>query len=119
MNFIVKTDCEHPNLFHYFDGKEWQEKWENRQDACMLVMENHFQELEPIRKQVLEGELSPLAYHIKVLFLSLKILSSYTGIPKHQIKKHLKAEHFNRLDEETLKKYAVALGITMEELKKV
>jgi hypothetical protein len=46
-------------------------------------------------------------------------LSSYTGISKRHIKKHLKPENFNQLNEETLKKYASAFGISVEELKKV
>jgi hypothetical protein len=46
-------------------------------------------------------------------------MSSYTGISKRHIKKHLTAKNFEQLDEETLNKYASALGFSLEELKKV
>jgi hypothetical protein len=106
-------------LHYYFDGKEWVQKWYDNMDACDMVMENRIQELEPLRNQVLAGQLSALAYHIESKFFSIGLISSYTGIPKRHIKKHMKPEHFNRLDEETLRKYAFAIGVSIEELKKV
>ena len=122
MNFIVKDEAEHQGegvLHFYFEDNKWVEKWKKNLDACKMSMENNIQELEPIRNQVLEGKLSPLAYHIEVRIFNVGLLSSYTGIPKRHIKKHLKPENFNQLDDEKLKKYATALGISVEELKKV
>ena len=122
MNLIMKdgtSDSAGRKLHFYFDGKEWVEKWDENMDACEMVMENRLQELEPVRNQVLAGELSPLVYHIESKFFDLGLLSSYTGISKRHIKKHLKPENFNQLDEETLKKYASAFGISVEELNKV
>ena len=122
MNTIIKeskSDSSGRKLHFYFDGKEWLEKWDENMDACEMVMENHIQEMEPVRNQVLAGQLSPLVYHIESKFFSIGLLSSYTGISKRHIKKHLKPEKFNQLDDETLKKYATAFGISVEELKKV
>ena len=119
MNITLKTDASGLKLYRYFDGKEWHEKWEKSDEACQMVMENHIQELEPIRRQVLDGKLSPLDYHIRANSFSIGMLSSYTEIPKYRIKKHLKPEKFNKLNDETLKKYALALGLSVEELKKV
>ena len=122
MNLIMKEgtpDSAGRKLHFYFEDNKWVEKWDVNMDACEMVMENRMQELEPIRNQVLAGQLSPLAYHIESMFFSIGLLSSYTGISKRHIKKHLKPENFNRLDEETLKKYAFAFGISVEELKKV
>jgi len=106
-------------LHFYFDGTNWIEKWDENMEACDLVMENHIEELEPVRKQVLAGQLSPLAYHIEDKFFSISLLSSYTGVSKRNIKKHFKPEYFNILDEEILQKYASAFGISTEELKQV
>jgi len=121
MNVIIKdATSDHGNkLYRYFDGKEWVERWEKSEDAFKIVMENQTEELELIRNQVLEEQLSPLAYHIQANLFDVKLLSSYTGISKRHIKKHLKPKNFNQLDEEMLKKYAAALGISVEELKKV
>ena len=123
MNVIVNENASENHegqLYHYFDGEKWIEKWEKTNlDVARVVMENHLQELEPLRNQVLIGELSPLAYHIQIYSFDLKLLSSYTGIPKRHIKKHLKPKYFNQLEENVLEKYAFAIGITVEELKKV
>jgi len=104
---------------YYFDGKEWRQKWERNFDACEIVMTKHSQELETICRQVLDGQLSPLAYHIQTNLFDVKLLSDYTGIPKRHIKKHLKPEFFNQLDEEILKKYASVFEITVEELREI
>jgi len=122
MNLIItdtNSDKHGLKLYHYFDGKEWVEKWEQSDIATRMVMTNLFQELEPVRNQVLKEQLSPLAYHIPANLFDVKLLSSYTGISKRHIKKHLNPKKFNQLDEETLKKYASAFGISIETLKKV
>lgn len=118
---ITESTPENPGLklYHYFDGKKWVEKWEEQLEATKVVAENYSEELEPIRNQVLTGKLSPLAFHIPAHFFDIKLLASYTGIAKRHIKKHLNPENFNKLDEETLKKYAAAFGFSVEELKKV
>lgn len=104
---------------YFFDGKEWQQKREKKFDASELVMTKHSKELNDICQQILAGQLSPLAYHIQINLFDIKLLSSYTGIAKRHIKKHLKPENFNQLDEETLKKYAEIFEITIEELKTI
>lgn len=102
---------------YYFDGKEWRQKWERKLDACTMVLTKHSQEIETIRQEILSGKLSPLAYHLQTNLFNLNLLSSYTGIPKRRIKKHLKPNHFNQLDEKTLNIYASTFEITVEELK--
>ena len=122
MNVIHKyntSDSDGKQLYHYFDGKEWVEKWERNDYATKTIMENHIEALDSIRNQVLTEQLSPLAYHIEIYSFNIKLLSAYTGIPKRLINKHLKPENFNQLDEDTLKKYALAFGISVEELKKI
>jgi hypothetical protein len=118
MKLLMNEDQDR-KLNYFFDGKEWVEKWEVSDVASRMIVENHIQELEPIRNQVLAGKLSPLAYHIPLRVFTVGLVSAYTGIPKRHIKKHLKPEKFNQLDEETLEKSASALGISVEELKKV
>jgi hypothetical protein len=102
---------------YYFDGKEWQKKWEKRFDASEMVMDKHSNELESIRQQILAGKLSPLAYYIQTNLFNIKMLSGYTDISKRHIKKHLKPENFNKLNDETLAKYAEVFDISVEELK--
>jgi hypothetical protein len=106
-------------LQYHFDGNEWIQMWEKKADAHYVERENYFQELEALRQQVLDGQLSPLDFHIYKKLFDIPLLSSYTGISKRHIKKHLKPEVFNQLDEKTLEKYATAFNITIEELKNV
>jgi hypothetical protein len=119
--------CEREKLYYHFDGNEWSQKWEEKFELSDLVHESSHQELEKIRQQICEGVTSPLAYHIHKYFsnygyiltgcsASIKLLSSYTGISKRHIKRHLKPSNFNQLDEDTLKKYAEVFDISIEEL---
>ncbi|MDR0687132.1 MAG: hypothetical protein LBF55_00405 [Prevotellaceae bacterium] len=93
--------------------------WEPKNDALSLTWENILEDAEVLRKEVLAGEKSPLAYYMKIRLFDVGILASYSGIPKRSIKKHLRPEIFKQLDDDTLKKYADTLNITVEELKKV
>ena len=106
-------------LQYHFDGKEWCQKWEDKFDASRVAMLEQFQKLERIRQQVLSRQLSPIAYHAQKNLFSIKILSSYTGISKRQIKRHLNPKNFSQLDEKTLKIYAAAFKISIEEFDKI
>jgi len=115
---LVEATGEQMVQYH-FDGKEWHQKWEKKFDASAVVMTKHSEELENIRQQVISRQLSPLAYHIQTNLFDVKLLSSYTGIPKRHIKKHLRPDKFDQLDDETLKKYAAVFEFTVEELKEI
>jgi hypothetical protein len=95
------------------------EGWEVKNDALDMTLEMINEKCENVRKQVLDGELSPLAYHIEKNIMDLGLLAKYTGFWKMTIKKHLKPEKFKELDDKVLFKYAEAIRITVEELKTV
>ncbi|MDR2691236.1 MAG: hypothetical protein LBB73_02905 [Dysgonamonadaceae bacterium] len=93
--------------------------WEAKNEALSLTWENILDEAESVRREVLKGEKSPLAYHIQVRLFDVGMLSAYSGIPKKTIKKHLQAKEFERIDDAFLEKYANTLDMTVDELKKV
>jgi len=93
--------------------------WDVKNEALSLTWEAITEDAENIRQQVLAGEKSPLAYHMETHLLNAGILSSYSGIPKKTIKKHLLPAAFALLDEAVLQRYAGVLNMTVEELKKV
>lgn len=93
--------------------------WEVKDDALETAWEEINEECEKVRAQVLKGLLSPLAYHMEKNIMKVSLLATYSGISKSTIKKHLKPKHFKDIDFDTLKKYADALRITVEELQKV
>lgn len=93
--------------------------WEVKNDILDSVWEEILEECEPIRRQVLARQISPLAYHMKKNLQDISMLSAYSGISKRKIKKHLKYDEFFKLDSDILEKYAEALRITADELKEV
>ena len=92
--------------------------WSVKNDALGVVWDDIREQCEAIRQQVLAKEVSPLAYHIKKSLQDIGMLSAYAEIPKRKIRKHLRYEAFMKLDENTLQKYADAMRITVEELKR-
>jgi len=93
--------------------------WSVKNDAVGAFWDDIREQCEEIRRKVLPGKLSPLAYHIKKSMQDVGILSAYSEIPKRKIRKHLKYDEFMKLDENTLQKYAYAMRITVDELKRV
>ena len=115
-----KPEPVSPAQLHYaFDGKTLSQVWEEKLDAHAIASGYHAQKLDMIRRQVQDGQVSPLAYYIHKNMLTVGMLAAYTGIPKRHVKKHLKLEPFNRLSDEELKKYADVFEISTEKLKKV
>ena len=93
--------------------------WSVKNDALNAVWDDIREQCEEIRSQVNMKQTSPLAYHMKKSLLTIGMLSSYADVPKRKIRKHLQYDEFFKLDEETLQKYADAMRITVEELKRV
>ena len=92
--------------------------WSVKNDALGAVWDDIREQCEEIRRRVLAKEVSPLAYHIKKSLQDIGMLSAYSGVPKRIIRKHLKYDEFMKSDESTLQKYADAMRITVEELKR-
>ena len=95
------------------------EGWEVKNDALDMTLDIVHEKCEEVRKQVLAGELSPLAYHLEKNIMEIGLLAKYTGISKRTIKKHLMPENFKELDDSILQQYAETLRITIEELKTI
>jgi len=93
--------------------------WSVKNDALGVVWEDIREQCEKIRLKVLAKEVSPLAYHMSKSLQDIGLLSAYSAIPKRKIRKHLQYEEFMKIDEITLQKYADAMRITVEELKRV
>lgn len=93
--------------------------WSVKNDALNAVWDDIREQCESIRQQVLAREVSPLAYHLKKALQDVGMLASYSGVPKRKIRKHLRYDEFMKADDEILQKYADALRITVEELKRV
>jgi hypothetical protein len=93
----------------------WDPKNEAMRNAWAEVDKNAEKE----KQKVLQGKLSPLAYHMVRAMMNVKLLAQYTGFSRLQVKRHLKPDGFNKLSPEELQTYAEALNITVEDLLKV
>ncbi len=93
--------------------------WIIKNDAIDITWDHISENCENIKKDIQKGKISPLVYHMEKNLMSLNLLSSYTGISKRHIKKHMKPDVFNALSEDILQKYADMLRITVDELKKI
>jgi len=95
------------------------EGWEVKNDALDVTWDVIGERCEEIRKEVLTGKLSPLAYHLEKNIMDIGLLAKYMGVPKRTVKKHLRPETFNNLENGVLCQYADVLRISVEELKTV
>jgi hypothetical protein len=91
--------------------------WQPKTDAMLQAWEVIHEKVEQVRQQVLAGELSPIAYYMEKNIMDVKLLADYAGIPKRKVRKHLRPERFNKLDEQTLMRYAETFGISVEMLR--
>ena len=69
--------------------------------------------------EVRAGKASALAYHMARRQMDPAILSSYSGIARLRIRWHMRPGPFARLPETLLRRYAEALHLSVEELKRV
>ncbi len=90
--------------------------WEPKNAALLQAWEQINDQLKEACDLVKSGKASPLAVFMAKSMFDLKLLSEYTHIPKRKIKEHLEPRNFRNLDEMTLKTYAEAFSITVDEL---
>ena len=91
--------------------------WEPEDIALGQTWEEINEKAEKIKKGVIAGEVSPIAYYMVKYQFSLRRLSNDTGLAKRKIKKHLSPQAFKALDQETLTVYANIFNITVEHLR--
>ena len=70
-------------------------------------------------EQVRLGVASPLAYWMHERRMDEALLAQSTGFWRWRVRRHLRPEHFNRLNAADLARYAQALGLSVHTLKTV
>lgn len=93
--------------------------WEPKNIAMTQAWEVINEQVDEVKKQVLEGKISPLAYHMEKNLMDISLLSEYSGFSKGTIKKHFTVEGFKKLKSTELAKYATAFNMKLEDLLKV
>jgi len=90
--------------------------WAPKNEALLQAWDVIHEKMKETRQQILEGKLSPIAYYMEKNIMDEKLLANYTGLPKRKVRRHLKPEGFNKMDEKTLHRYAQVFGIPVESL---
>lgn len=91
--------------------------WEPKTIALSNSIDEINERIALAKKQVLNGEVSPIVYFMEVHKMDIGILASYVGLWKWRVKRHFKPTVFAKLNEAILRKYASTFDITLEELK--
>lgn len=91
--------------------------WEPKTIALSNSIDEINERIALAKKQVLNGEVSPIVYFMEVHKMDIGILASYVGLWKWRVKRHFKPTVFAKLSEAILRKYASTFDITLEELK--
>jgi Ni,Fe-hydrogenase maturation factor len=92
--------------------------WEPENIAMQQAWEEVNTKIEDARKRMEAGEVSPILYYMEKTIMDLPLLASYVNKFQWQVKRHLKPSVFRKLSDDTLRKYAAAFKISLEELKK-
>jgi hypothetical protein len=91
--------------------------WQPKTDAMLQAWDVIHEKVEQVRQRVLSGELSPIAYYMEKNIMDVKLLADYAGLPKRKVRKHLKPEYFNKIDDKVLGRYAETFGISVDLLR--
>lgn len=91
--------------------------WEPKTIALDQSMKEVNQRVEMARQKVIQGISSPILYYMEYHKMDWQTLSSYVGMWQWRVKRHTKPKIFSKLKPKTLSKYAIAFGISIEELK--
>jgi hypothetical protein len=90
--------------------------WLPKNEAMTMAWDVVFERAEEVRKRIISGELSPLAFYMELHVMDVSILSGYTGIAKWRVKRHLKMKNFSKISPDKMVRYAEVFGISQAEL---
>jgi hypothetical protein len=93
--------------------------WEVEEIVTRQAIEDLEQRARDARKRFLAGMASPLEYHMYCARMDVPLLSQATGLWRWRVRRHFKPHVFARLPLSLWRRYADALGITVEVLEKV
>ncbi|HZG23616.1 MAG TPA: hypothetical protein VEZ17_03500 [Chitinophagaceae bacterium] len=102
------------------DGKyvtELSTGWEVKTNALDIAWQDIEQRIVSARQKVLNKEASPLLFFMELRLMDTSLLADYTGLWQWQVRRHLRLPVFQKLNEKTLRKYADAFNVSIEELK--
>jgi hypothetical protein len=110
-------------FYSYGQDGQFEKKVDFQRESVRVVAQQAWdlfnERIEEARQKVLAGKASPLVYYMEKSIADPSTLSGMAGIPLWRVKWHFKPGVFKRLNEKTLKKYAEAFQISIEQLRVV
>jgi len=91
--------------------------WEAKKAALDESMELIYERIAEAKKNVANGIVSPIIYFMELNKMDFQVLAAYVDKWQWTVKRHSKPHVFKKLSNSTLKKYADAFGISVNELK--
>ncbi|WP_312074735.1 hypothetical protein [Chryseobacterium sp.] len=91
--------------------------WDAKKAALDESMELINERIADAKQNVANNLVSPIIYFMELNKMDFQVLASYVGMWQWSVKRHAKPKTFKKLSNQTLKKYADAFGISVEELK--
>ena len=91
--------------------------WEPKTIALSNSIEEISERIAIAKVLVEKNEASPIYYLMEVNRMDIAILASYVGMWQWRVKRHFKPNHFNKLNDKILQKYAATFNVTVNELK--
>src|SRR5258706_6002061 len=93
--------------------------WEAEEFVTRQAVEDLERRAQAARERVLAGERSPLEYHMYRARMDVTLLSQTTGLWGWRVRRHFRPRVFERLPLRLRRRYAEALGVSLEALDKV
>jgi hypothetical protein len=93
--------------------------WDPKNEAIRRAWEQVNAKAEKVRQKVLQGKLSPLAFHMESKMMNVGLLSQYSGFSRFRVRRHLKPSGFKKLNEAEIGVYSEALNISVNDLKTI
>lgn len=91
--------------------------WDAKKAALEESMELINERIEEAKQNVANNLVSPIVYFMELNKMDVQVLAAYVNMWQWTVKRHVKPRTFKKLSDSTLKKYADAFGISVEELK--
>ncbi len=92
--------------------------WDAKKAALDESMELINERIEEAKQNVANNLVSPIVYFMELNKMDVQVLAAYVDMWQWTVKRHAKPKIFKKLSDSTLKKYADAFEISVEELKK-
>lgn len=91
--------------------------WDAKKAALEESMELINERIEEAKQNVANNLVSPIVYFMELNKMDIQVLAAYVDMWQWTVKRHAKPRTFKKLSDSTLKKYADAFEISVEELK--